>query len=140
EQVRIPVRRVRLAVLLDRGRVIRRCECARCGRTAQRDHDEGPQLHACDSTRRKSLIKSKTSSGKLAAGPGLKDARFWGTRFPSSMTGGVCYVAGPMMTRSLALLSTGLLVSLLAACGGSSDNGNCGDGHVTGSEQCDDGN
>lgn len=46
-----------------------------------------------------------------------------------------------MKTRSPALLGTSLLVALAAACGGDGNNsGNCGDGHVTGSEGCDDGN
>jgi cysteine-rich repeat protein len=45
-----------------------------------------------------------------------------------------------MMTRSLALLGSGLLALLVAACGDDGNNGSCGDGHVTGSESCDDGN
>jgi cysteine-rich repeat protein len=46
-----------------------------------------------------------------------------------------------MMTRSLTLLGTSLLVVLAAACGDDSgNNGTCGDGHVTGTETCDDGN
>lgn len=45
------------------------------------------------------------------------------------------------MTRSLTLFGTSLLVVLAAACGGDGNSsGNCGDGHVTGSETCDDGN
>ncbi len=46
-----------------------------------------------------------------------------------------------MMTRCLTLLGTSLLVVLATACGDDGNNsGNCGDGHVTGSETCDDGN
>jgi cysteine-rich repeat protein len=46
-----------------------------------------------------------------------------------------------MTTRSLGLLGTSLLVALAAACGDDGNNsGSCGDGHITGSETCDDGN
>ena len=47
-----------------------------------------------------------------------------------------------MITRSASLLGASLLVVLATACGGDggSNNGSCGDGHVTGTEQCDDGN
>jgi cysteine-rich repeat protein len=46
-----------------------------------------------------------------------------------------------MMSRSLYLLGSALLVVLATACGDDGNNsGNCGDGHVTGSEGCDDGN
>jgi len=47
-----------------------------------------------------------------------------------------------MSTRALVLYGTTLLATLAAACGGDDGNNNgvCGDGHVTGSEGCDDGN
>jgi cysteine-rich repeat protein len=46
-----------------------------------------------------------------------------------------------MKSRLLPLLGTALLVVLATACGDDGNNGgNCGDGHVTGSEGCDDGN
>jgi cysteine-rich repeat protein len=46
-----------------------------------------------------------------------------------------------MKSRWLSLLGSALLVVLAAACGDDGNNsGNCGDGHVTGSEGCDDGN
>ncbi len=46
-----------------------------------------------------------------------------------------------MMTRLLALIGTGALALAVTACGDDgNNNGNCGDGHVTGSESCDDGN
>ncbi len=46
-----------------------------------------------------------------------------------------------MKTRSLSLVCTSLLVVLAAACGSDGNSGgDCGDGHVTGTEGCDDGN
>ncbi len=48
-----------------------------------------------------------------------------------------------MIMRSLSLLGASLLAVLATACGddgGGNNNGSCGDGSVTGVEQCDDGN
>ena len=47
-----------------------------------------------------------------------------------------------MKMRSFGLFGAALLVVLASACGGDdgNNNGTCGDSHVTGTEQCDDGN
>ena len=48
-----------------------------------------------------------------------------------------------MIMRTTALLGASLVIALASACGGGgggNNNGTCGDGEVTGSEQCDDGN